>query len=89
MLKYLWKDLSHLWDNFHLLFALEMLGKYDFHDGIREIMQSSVAENIFLGMQVKEQINFIKKLVTASTRKMQLQAKDTIKGCLAKGAYAT
>lgn len=89
MLEYLWNNLAYIWDNFHLLYFVEQMGKYDYQDGIKFVMESEKANQIFLGCQMRDQISFVHNLVSISSKKMQLASKNTIKQLLCTKGYAT
>lgn len=52
MLKYLWEEHAYIWDNFHLCYVIEWLARNGFVEGIKAIIKSEKAQDIFLGMNL-------------------------------------
>lgn len=51
MISFIWNDLRLLWDSFHLEYILEEMSLVKHLDGIRLVLKSATAHEIYMGMR--------------------------------------
>lgn len=82
MLKFLWTELRLLWDSFHLHYVLSELASARFVEGIRVLLRSPTAQEIYQSMHAAEKLRFLKAALATEKghqRKWSLEVKETIK----------
>jgi hypothetical protein len=82
MLKFLWSELRLLWDSYHLHYIISELASSRFVEGIRILLRSSTAQEIYQSMHSAEKLRFLKSALATekgNQRKWALEVKETLK----------
>jgi uncharacterized membrane protein len=82
MIKFLWSDLRLLWDSFHISCVISELASCRFVEGIRAVLRSQTAHEIYMSMHSSEKLRFLRQALATdkrNQRKWTLEVKEALK----------
>ena len=89
MLAFLWNELRLLWDSYHLEYLVEELSAAKFKEGIRTVLRSQTAHEIYMGMRAQDKIEMLQNLLVLRQSKRSLEVMETLKDEMTQHPYAT
>lgn len=89
MLSYLWIELRLLWDSYHFEFLIEEMCACKFREGVRVVLRSQTAHEVYMGMRTQDKIALLQNLVLARQSKRSLEVMETLKEEFSQHPYAT